>query len=74
MIADAVKIFLDDANSRGLKKPTQQKLKRLCEDQLHTWAKSESLLYLNELTTEPSPTSQNKRGDQWPLGRRRGRG
>ena len=50
-IADAVKVFLDDANSRGLKKPTQQKLKRLCEDQLHTWAKSESLLYLNELTT-----------------------
>jgi integrase/recombinase XerD len=36
----AVEIFLNDANSRGLQEPTQQKLKHLCRRQLLDWAKS----------------------------------
>jgi integrase/recombinase XerD len=47
----AVETFLKDANSRGLQEPTQQKLKHLCRRQLIDWAKTESLVYLDELTT-----------------------
>ena len=50
-IENAVETFLDDANSRGLQKSTQDKLIHLCRHQLLDWAKSQSLVYLDELTT-----------------------
>src|ERR1035437_4451335 len=50
-IDDAVETFLDDADSRGLQKSTQDKLIHLCRHQLLDWAKSQSLIYLDELTT-----------------------
>ena len=52
----AVETFLSDPNSRGVQEPTQQKLKHLCRRQLLDWAKTESLLYLDELTTA-NPTN-----------------
>jgi hypothetical protein len=42
---------LAGAKSRGLKDSTLGKLKTLCERQLLQWAKKESLVYLDELTT-----------------------
>jgi len=50
-IGDAVESFLKDAASRGLREPTQQKLRNLCQRQLLVWANRESLVHLDEPTT-----------------------
>jgi integrase len=50
-IEDAVGTFIDDAVARGLKDSSLQKLRNLCKRQLLEWAKRESLVYLDELTT-----------------------
>jgi site-specific recombinase XerD len=50
-IKDAVKAFLQDEEARQLAKTTTCQSKTLFEQQLLTWAKSESLGFLDQLTT-----------------------
>jgi integrase/recombinase XerD len=50
-IKDAVKAFLQDEEARQLAKTTTCQSKTLFEQQLLTWAKSESLAFLDQLTT-----------------------
>jgi integrase/recombinase XerD len=50
-IKDAVKAFLQDEEARQLAKTTTCQSKTLFEQQLLTWAKSESLSFLDQLTT-----------------------
>lgn len=50
-IKDAVKAFLQDEEARQLAKTTTCRSKTLFEQQLLTWAKSESLGFLDQLTT-----------------------
>lgn len=59
-IEEAVETFLKDAAARGLKEPTQQKLRNLCRRQLLGWAKRESIVYLDELTTAHLTSFRNE--------------
>lgn len=59
-IEEAVEMFLKDVATRGLKEPTQQKLRNLCCRQLLGWAKRESLIYLDALTTANLTSFRNE--------------
>jgi hypothetical protein len=50
-IAEAVKAFLQDEEARQLAETTMCQSKTLFEQQLLTWAKAHSLVFLDQLTT-----------------------